>query len=221
MIYGTDCFARSLLTGRRIKCKGNLSSGYRKTPDRKNQGVKIGQQFAGGIHVTNLTIFLDGAKSFQLLIDIKTEPYSTLKRLEEILVPYQDFLNGTKGIKVEIVVPGNRPTITDYRNYPDVIRFDYQSITDTTGLPLDKIALISLNFRNLSLWNGKRWIIDREREVLKNAIAVAHALQKPIRFWATPDSKTSWKALKELGVEDYINTDQPFEVKAYFKTPWK
>lgn len=160
---------------------------------------------------------LKGPKSFQLLIDIKTEPYATLKKLEEILIRYEDILTGNKGLKVEMVVSGNRPSISEYKNYPDFIKFDYQSITDTTELPLDKIAMISLNFRSLSLWNGKGRLIDKEQAALKNAIAVAHALHKPIRFWATPDSKTSWKALKDLGV-DYINTDYPFESRAYLKT---
>jgi alkaline phosphatase len=160
---------------------------------------------------------LEGPKSFQLLIDIKTEPYATLKKLEEILVQYEDILIGDEGINVEIVVSGNRPSVAEYKNYSDYIMFDYQSISDTTGLPLDKIAMISLNFRSLSLWNGKGRLIDQEQEAIKTAIAVAHALNKPIRFWATPDSKTSWKALKDLGV-DYINTDYPFEARAYLRT---
>lgn len=161
---------------------------------------------------------IGGTKNFQLLIDIKTEPYATLKKLEEVLASYQDILRGTHNSpKVDIVISGNRPSPNEYENYPAYIRFDYQSITKTTELPLEKIALISLNFKNISGWNGKGRIIDQELEALKNAIDVAHSLDKPIRFWASPDSKTAWKALRELGV-DYINTDQPFEAQAYLKT---
>ena len=42
----------------------------------------------------------------------------------------------------------------------------------------------------------------------------AHDFRKPFRFWATPDSKTAWKSMVNLGV-DYVNTDQPFECVTY------
>src|SRR5690606_34484904 len=45
----------------------------------------------------------------------------------------------------------------------------------------------------------------------------AHSFGKPFRFWATPDSKTSWKALTDMGV-DFINTDMPFACASYLGT---
>lgn len=157
-------------------------------------------------------------KEFQLLIDIKTEPYSTLRKIEEVLGPFQDILTDTIGRpKVNIVISGNRPDPKDYPEFADYIQFDYQSVTEISDLPLEKIAMISLNFKNFSSWNGKGRITDKDRESLNKAIQVAHSLNRPIRFWGSPDSKTAWKAFKELGI-DYINTDQPYEASAYLKT---
>lgn len=153
--------------------------------------------------------------TFQLLIDIKTEPYTTLKKLEEVLKDYGDILTGNQA-KVNIVVSGNRPQINDYGNYPDYMQFDYQSITAVADLPLDKIALVSLNFNQLSSWKGEDIMAEQEEKELKKAIEIAHNLNKPIRFWATPDSKRAWKTLLDLGV-DYINTDKPFEARHYLK----
>ncbi|MCC5936178.1 MAG: alkaline phosphatase [Lunatimonas sp.] len=164
------------------------------------------------------TLQIQNRKPFQLLIDIKTEAYSTLEKISEQLEQYPELFggNGTTPM-VTAVISGNRPKPEDYRNYPDHILFDYQSITDTANLPLEKIALFSLSFRSFSDWNGKGRLIDEHEERLKKAIAVAHSFGKPFRFWATPDSKTAWKALKELGV-DYINTDMPYQAREYLST---
>ena len=158
---------------------------------------------------------LEGADKFQLLIDLKTEAYATLKKLVEILAEYEDiFTSPGNTPSVDVVISGNRPLPQDYRNYPNYILFDYQSVSDTTGLPLERIALISLNFKKLSTWDGSGQIDPKELKALQDAISVAHSLGKPIRFWATPDGERAWKILTDLGV-DYINTDHPYEARAF------
>lgn len=167
-------------------------------------------------HAYNLNI--RDRKPFQLLIDIKTEAYTTLDKIVEELAPFNQLLTGNSDNPlVKVVISGSRPKPTDYGKYPGYVLFDYQSITETTDLPLEKIALVSLNFRNFSDWNGKGRLVDEDQQKLEDAIKKAHALGKPIRFWATPDSKTAWKALKELGV-DYINTDMPYPASAYLSS---
>lgn len=164
---------------------------------------------------TAFALKLGGVQQIQLLIDIKTEPYSTMQRLEEVLSSYKDILTEKHGSStLGIVISGNRPNPEDYRSYPDYIKFDYQSVKDTLNLPLDKIALISLNFKKLSSWSGEGLIDPREEKRLKEAISIAHALQRPIRFWATPDDENSWRTLHALGV-DYINTDQPYKARSF------
>ncbi|MEJ7912232.1 MAG: alkaline phosphatase, partial [Chitinophagaceae bacterium] len=48
----------------------------------------------------------------------------------------------------------------------------------------------------------------------KLAVSRAHALKKPIRFWAAPDSPNAWYTLMGLDV-DYINTDKIFEITSF------
>lgn len=160
---------------------------------------------------------LGSLRPFILLVDFKTEAYATINQLLKELEPYQELWEDRKHPFVKIVISGNRPEKEDYQHYPFPVFFDYQSVEDTENLPLDKIELFSLSFRRFSQWNGKGRLIDSDRVRLKEAIRVAHQVGKPFRFWATPDSKTAWKALHELGV-DYINTDHPQAAKSYLSS---
>tara|TARA_R110002050_G_scaffold70515_2_gene151917 strand:+ start:425 stop:2257 length:1833 start_codon:yes stop_codon:yes gene_type:complete len=153
-------------------------------------------------------------KPIILLVDIKTEAYSTLEKVVEAIRPYGALWEDQENPFVKIVISGNRPKVEEYVKYPFPIFFDYQSIKETSNLPLEKIALFSLSFKNFSQWNGKGRLVDEDIEKIKAVLKLVHGLGKPFRFWATPDSKTSWKALSELGV-DFINTDHPYAANAY------
>ncbi|WP_232622878.1 alkaline phosphatase [Pareuzebyella sediminis] len=154
-------------------------------------------------------------RPFQLLIDIKSEAYPTLEAITEVLKKYPAIISKKY---INIVISGNRPKIEDYTNYPDYIFFDYQSLDPVTDSKTrNKIALVSLSFKNFSTWNGKGRLTAEDYNKVSSVIEKAHAIGKPFRFWATPDSKTSWKAFVKLGV-DFINTDMPFECVSYTKT---
>ncbi|WP_339714846.1 alkaline phosphatase [Cyclobacterium amurskyense] len=153
-------------------------------------------------------------KPIILLVDIKTEAYSTLEKVVEAIRPYGALWEDQENPFVKIVISGNRPKVEEYVKYPFPIFFDYQSIKETSNLPLEKIELFSLSFKNFSQWNGKGRLVDEDIEKIKAVLKLVHGLGKPFRFWATPDSKTSWKALSELGV-DFINTDHPYAANAY------
>lgn len=159
--------------------------------------------------------FVANKKPLQLLIDIKTEAYKTLEKLVEQLQNYPTITNNKK---IKIVISGTRPKPEDYVKYPQFIYFDYQSKEfPKSSLIASKIALISYSFKDFSVWNGKGKIVKAENDAIKKTIEKVHAFNKPIRFWATPDSKSSWKALSDLGV-DFINTDQPHKCAKYFKS---
>jgi len=151
-------------------------------------------------------------RNIQLLVDIKSEAYQTLEVLINLLENYPEITNHKE---TSIVISGNRPALEDYVNYPSPIYFDYQSLDSVEDpLVLDKIAMVSLNFTNYSVWNGKGRLSQADLIRVISIIDKAHALGRPFRFWAIPDSKSSWKALSDLGV-DLINTDKPFECVAY------
>lgn len=152
---------------------------------------------------------------FQLLVDLKTAAIPTLELLIKQLEIYQDLLatiENPKGVK--IVISGNQPEVSSYIDYPDYIFFDYQKPLLTANLPWEKIALVSYSFRRVSVWNGKGRMVEAERIKALDIIGKVHGFEKPIRFWATPDSKTAWKTLSEMGV-DFINTDMPHQAYQY------
>lgn len=153
-------------------------------------------------------------KSIQLLVDVKSDANATLEVLVKILEKYPSLISSEQ---VAIVVSGNRPKIEDYKNYPEYIAFDYQSLDSVPQQDiLDKIALISLNFKKFSDWNGKGRLTAKDYEVVTKVVQKAHDFNKPFRFWGTPDSKTAWKAFAKMGV-DFINTDYPFECVQYLQ----
>jgi alkaline phosphatase len=113
------------------------------------------------------------------------------------------------------VISGNQPKTKDFSQYPDYIRFDYQSFDDLVEKEQwNKVALISKNFNEFSKWNGKGRLTTEDYKNVAEAIKIAHRYGKPFRFWGSPDSKTAWKAFADLGV-DFINTDMPFESSNY------
>ncbi|MBR9853906.1 MAG: alkaline phosphatase [Algicola sp.] len=143
---------------------------------------------------------------FQLLIDIKSEAVSTLNALITLLEKYPDI---RKNQNITLTISGNRPPVSTYSKYPSYIMFDYQDLEDIRNTSSwEKVALISLNFRKTSQWNGLGRLTAEDLAKVKAIIDKAHSYGKPFRFWATPDTKTAWRALAELGV-NYINTDKP------------
>ncbi|GGF49975.1 hypothetical protein GCM10011339_43180 [Echinicola rosea] len=159
-----------------------------------------------------------GEPAFQLLIDIKTEAYATMDVLEDKLEEYTDVLAvpGKQG-GVQVVISGNRPRLEDYDDYAPYILFDYQSLDFPSNLPWHRIALVSLPFQRFSVWNGKGRLVQAEKQKLEELIEKAHAVDRSIRFWGAPDSKTAWKAFADMGI-DFINTDRPFEASQYLNS---
>ena len=152
-------------------------------------------------------------KKLQILIDIKSESHTTLNRLIKTLNYYPEIIDKEN---ISIVISGNRPIPKKYVDYPDFIYFDYQSLYPLENEKIwNKIALISLNFKKYSSWNGVEDMSVEDFKKLDSLVKLAHYYKKPFRFWGTPDNKIAWEVFKELGV-DYINTDKPIQVSTYF-----
>ena len=151
----------------------------------------------------------------QLLVDVKTEAEPTLRVLMTTLERYPNLINSDR---ISIVISGNQPSLSKQLNYPNYINFDYQSLAPIQNPKIwDKIALISLDFKRFSEWNGKGRLTDADYKKVTTTIKKAHSYNKPFRFWGTPDSKTAWKVFSALGV-DFINTDMPSKSTAYLET---
>ncbi|MDR0349513.1 MAG: alkaline phosphatase [Tannerella sp.] len=150
-----------------------------------------------------------------LLVDLKTPANPALDRLISKLQQYPDVFDpAVNPYAVRVVISGNRPDPDMFASYPSIISFD-GSKTDYTAAQLERISMISLNLRDYTRWNGKGRMKSDEFENVKAAVDAVHALNKPIRFWGTPDGVTAWNTFHHIGI-DYINTDQPEACAAFF-----
>jgi alkaline phosphatase len=141
--------------------------------------------------------------SLQLLIDVKLEAVSTLKKLIDILQKYPAIIQCTS---LKIVITGNRPSPALFVTYPGYIWFDGILSQEYPVDALTKIVLFSDNLQDYVHWNGSNPLPINDFNKLRNVIENSHRLQKPVRFWNAPDSPLAWNQFKQLGV-DFINTD--------------
>src|SRR5690606_29337329 len=111
-------------------------------------------------------------QNLQLLVDIKSEAYTTLKQIISDIKKYPKIINNPA---ITIVISGSRPKTEDYPKYPDYIKFDYQSLDGNLSPEIwDKVAMISLNFRGSSMWSGKGSLTGEDLKRVKTAIDKAH-----------------------------------------------
>lgn len=147
--------------------------------------------------------YTDKTKSLQLLIDIKTDSIHTLNKLINLLQKYPELIEKSF---VRFVITGNRPDASLFTTYPPFIRFDGELFKNYSAKALTKISLLSDDFKSYSTWKGTGKLLPNELAHLKAAVKKAHQLNKPVRFWDSPDFKNAWKQFIQLGA-DYINTD--------------
>ena len=150
----------------------------------------------------------------QLVLDLKTTAKPTLKALMKQLKKYNKLIEGQD---IQIIISGNQPQPEDFKKYPSFIQFDYQSLENLSPSEWERVGMISLDYSAYSVWNGKGRFTHEDLQRVKQVIEKAHRYQKPFRFWATPDSKSAWKAFYNLGV-DFINTNKPFACVNYLSS---
>jgi len=155
--------------------------------------------------------YTDKSKQLQLMIDVKSDSVATLSKLIEVLNNYSTIIHCNK---IKITISGNRPATENFADYPSYIYFDGVVSKDYSAKALSKIVMLSDNFRNYSLWNGRDTLSKKDRQRLSDAVQKTHALKKKIRFWNAPDNLNSWQTFKSLGV-DYINTDHIKELATF------
>ncbi|MBD1395464.1 alkaline phosphatase [Mucilaginibacter glaciei] len=151
---------------------------------------------------------IDKQRNLRLLIEIKNDYKAVLPLVISELKPLQSYLAypGHPG-RLSIVMTGAVPPAAEMANYPDWITFDVGSIKGYTPAQLNKIGLVSMPFSKYLHWNGKGVLNGNELARIKGGIDSVHRAGKMIRFYETPDTKSSWLALVRLGV-DVIGTDK-------------
>jgi len=151
----------------------------------------------------------------QFLVDLKGDAEASMALLLPLLKKYETIIEQHK---IQFVISGNKPSLRYFLHVPAYVLIDLQ-VQDTWQNEvniLEKIGMISYNFQSLSTWKGRGELPAKDREKLQQKIAQAKQMQRPIRFWATPDTPEAWQTLYDLQV-DYINTDTPAALKLYFE----
>jgi len=151
----------------------------------------------------------------QLLIDPKTEGAPILEHLTKLLKPHRELFDSKNNPKaVKLVISGNRPKPADFHKYDEIFFFDGTLNEKYNQKELERIGLVSASFGSLSKWNGLGRLTDKDLQKVKSKVDSVHNLGKKIRFWAAPDTKTTWYEWQKTGI-DFINTDKPFELSEF------
>lgn len=146
-----------------------------------------------------------------LLVDFKTDAEPTYQALKKILPAYKSILteyNNGKIIprRVSLIISGNRPRQTLETEKIRYAAMDgrFQDLGQKS--PNHLIPLISDNWTKFFQWRGDVSLPAEEKQKLRNLVTQAHAENKLIRFWATPDLELVWKEL-HAAKADLINVD--------------
>lgn len=153
---------------------------------------------------------------FLLLIDLKSAAEPTYLRLHEILSGYADLVTsfgpeGRQDKAVTVFISGNRP-FELMRSQPlRYAGYDGRLTDLNSDAPAELILLISDHWGNNFTWRGAGPMPAEQRDKLQHIVATAHAKGRLVRFWATPDARSTarqdlWQELLAAGV-DLLNTD--------------
>ena len=160
--------------------------------------------------------FRDSDQMLQLMVELKSETDPTLRAVAALLGRWPEVFDPeVNPAAVRVAVTGRVPAPEAFDRYPRFLGFDGAWDADYTPEQLERIALISTNFRDFSQWNGKGTIIPAEKERLEQVIDRAHEQGKPVRFWNAPEGTTVYYTFYDMGI-DYINTDNPEVCAAFF-----
>ena len=155
-------------------------------------------------------------QTLQLMVELKSETDPTLRAVAALLGRWPEVFDPeVNPAAVRVAVTGRVPAPEAFDRYPRFLGFDGAWDADYTPEQLERIALISTNFRDFSQWNGKGTIIPDEKERLEQVIDRAHEQGKPVRFWNAPEGTTVYYTFYDMGI-DYINTDKPEVCAAFF-----
>ncbi|HEY9197042.1 MAG TPA: alkaline phosphatase, partial [Mucilaginibacter sp.] len=149
----------------------------------------------------------DQQRQLRLLIEIKEDYKAVLPLVVKELKPLEQYFSypGHPG-RLSVVMTGAVPPAAALTNYPDWISFDVDHLNGFTPKQWAKIGLVSFPLSKYVRWNGKGVFNSDEIKRIKGGIDSVHNAGKKVRFFETPDTKSSWLAMLRLGV-DVIGTD--------------
>ena len=157
----------------------------------------------------------DSMHTFYLMIDIKENANEVLDVLMQLLQKHPYAFNRQVNTgAVQVFISGERPSDTSFHRFASYIMFDGLPAKQYAPEDLDKIVMISDNFRKYSAWNGTGILPAEDSIKILNVVKEAHAKKKPVRLWGAPDTTECWLTLMRLNI-DVINTDKVKECRLF------
>lgn len=151
----------------------------------------------------------------QLVIDLKQPAHEILPALEREILAYKEVFDPANPDAVKLVLSGDIPAPADFDAVSKLFSFDGRPNINYTAAQLSRIAMISDQLSNYTVWNGKGNPTAADQAKLRKVIESAHQVKKPFRFWGSQDSPNTWIVLRHLGV-DWINTDVPERLNEFY-----
>lgn len=155
-------------------------------------------------------IYLRGAPVV-LLVDVKSEAAATyavlhaeLEKFAAMLTVFR--LGDTTPGAVMVIVSGNRAPDEMRRQPVRYAALDGRKEDLDLNPPATLVPLVSENWRKVFSWDWQGKMPDADRNALEQWVRRAHAQNRKVRFWNTPDRADAWKILLDAGV-DFLGTD--------------
>ncbi len=164
-----------------------------------------------------------GGPMFTLLIDFKSDGKETYAVLRSKLSVYRKMLSRVENGAfhpgaVQIVVSGNRPVEAITQDAVRYVGIDGRLSDWDSTTPAHLMPMISDRWSSHFRWRGEGNFPSNERQRLREVVARAHAADRRVRFWATPENPLVWNELQSAGV-DHINTDQLEALREHLSKP--
>ena len=154
-----------------------------------------------------------------LLVDIKSEAEATYAALREAFKQYAELLctfsSGAMETKaVLVIISGNRPRKTMEAEPLRYAAYDGRPEDLDSPVSANFIPWISESWGRLFKWRGEGPIPSDEKRELRQFVSRAHAQERKVRFWGTPDRQEIWQELHDAGA-DLINADDLTGLQAF------
>lgn len=159
---------------------------------------------------------------FTLLIDIKENGEQVYPVLKQQLGEFESMLSGLRNDKyeqkaIQIVISGDCPRESIKSDQNRLVSIDGRLGDLDSNAPAHLIPLISAPWGSNFKWRGRSKITDAELSRLNAMVTKAHAADRRVRFWASPESETVWQQLLDSDI-DHINTDQLKRLQSFLSS---
>jgi hypothetical protein len=146
-----------------------------------------------------------------LLVDVKSEAAATYAALHVELEKFAGMLtvfrqSETTPGAVTVIVSGNRAPDAMKKQTVRYAALDGRKEDLDLNPPGTFVPLVSENWRKVFTWDWQGKIPDADRNALERWVQRAHAQNRKVRFWNTPDREDAWRILLDAGV-DLVGTD--------------